>query len=144
MKMPALALLVLQLLSAEVVGDNLGKLYLYTKTGDQLTLVGNHSSLLLIGIVGAGMQGVGCFVIFEDENFEKPLGKVGWTGGQEFEEEIVVRSVKFLQEDCADVSINGVFTTTVIFICVGVGVVALVFYFNKYREARRVRPPKIA
>ena len=106
MKMPALALLVLQLLSAEVVGDNLGKLYLYTKTGDQLTLVGNHSSLLQIGIVGAGMQGYGCFVIFEEENFEDPIEKVGWAGGLEFEEDIVVKSVEFLQKDCADVSIN--------------------------------------
>ena len=111
MKMPALALLVLQLLSAEVVGDNLGKLYLYTKTGDQHTLVGNHSSLLQIGIVGAGMQGFGCFVIFEEENFEDPIEKVGWAaGGLEFEEEIVVKSVEFLQEDCADVSITMVFS----------------------------------
>jgi len=74
---------------------------------------------------------------------------VGWRGGLEFEEEIVVRSVKFLQEDCADVSINGISTiTTVIIICVGVCVVTLVlvglavFHFNKYREARRVRPPE--
>ena len=85
------------------------------------------------------------------ENFVKPLEKVGWARGLEFEEEIVVKSVKFLQEDCADVSINGISTiTTVIIICVGVCVVTLVliglavFHFNKYREARRVRPPEIS
>ena len=53
MKMLALAL-VFQLLPAGVVGDNSDKLYLYTKTGDQHTLVGDHSSLLQIEIVGAG------------------------------------------------------------------------------------------
>jgi len=106
MRMLGSTLLVLQLLSAGVVGDNLGRLYLYTKTGEQHTLVGNHSSLLQIGIVVAGMQGFGCFVIFEEKNFEDPIEKVGWAGGLEFEEEIVVMSVEFLQKDCADVSIN--------------------------------------
>ena len=106
MKMLALAL-VFQLLYAGVAGDNSdNKLFFYTKTGEQHTLVGNHSSILQIGITRAGMQGFGCFVIFEEENFVKPLEKVGWAGGLEFEEEIVVRSVEFLQEDCADVSIN--------------------------------------
>ena len=149
MKMFALAIILL--LSGGAVGEDLGKLFLYTKTGGQQEFVGSNSSLLQIGITGAGAQGFGCFVIFEEENFVKPLEKVGWARGLEFEEEIVVKSVKFLQEDCADVSINGVSTiTTVIFIGVGVCVVALVliglavFHFNKYREARRVRPPEIS
>ena len=142
---------IILLLSGGVVGEDLGKLFLFPKTGGQQEFVGSKSSLLQIGITGAGAQGFGCFVIFKEENFVKPLEKVGWARGLEFEEEIVVKSVKFLQEDCADVSINGVSTiTTVIIICVGVCVVTLVliglavFHFNKYREARRVRPPEIS
>ena len=140
MKMLALAL-VFQLLSAGVVGDNSDKLFLYTKTGDQHTLVGNHSSLLLLGIVSAGMQGVGCFVIFEEENFEKPLEKLGWVGGLEFEEEIVVKSVKFFSKDCVNISIADD-KTSLILITVGVFfvlaiLVAMVALFMKRRTRRR-------
>ena len=109
MKMFALAMFnfILLLLSGGVVGEDLDKLFLYPKTGGQQEFVGSNSSLLQIGILRAGAQGFGCFIIFEEENFEDPIEKVGWAaGGLEFEEEIVVKSVEFLQEDCADVSIN--------------------------------------
>ena len=67
--------------------------------------------------------------------------KVGWAGGLEFEEDIVVKSVKFFSKDCVNISIADD-KTSLILITLGVFfvlaiLVARAVVFMKRRPRRR-------
>ena len=89
------------------------KLYLY-KTEQEQSYKGSHKNLLEAGVTGAGMTGAGCFLILEKENSHKVEGTVSL----EFPKEITVRSIRFLQEGCANVAnYHGKGTVLVVAVC---------------------------
>ena len=95
------------------------KLYLYDKQEKENLYTCSQSSIKELRVTAAGMKGTGCCLLFKEENYEDLIHKVGWATPLQGLEEIGVKSVKFIQEDCSHFSMDhDKSVTIVISVCV--------------------------
>ena len=116
------SLMLVALAVAKVEGikcDKETKLYLYDNLGQENLYTCSQSSIRELSVTEAGVKGPGCCLLFKEENYEDLIHKVGWATPLQGLEEIGVKSVKFIQEDCSHFSMDhDKSVTIVISVCV--------------------------
>ena len=137
------SLMLVTLAIAKVEGikfDKETKLYLYDKQGQENLYTCSQSSIRELRVTEAGVMGPGCCLLFEEENYEDLIHKVGWASPLKGLEEIGVKSVKFIQEDCSHFSMDHDKSfAIVISVCVVAVVILAILGFSLFYIQRQNR-----
>ena len=125
---------------AKAEEELLTKLYLYDKQRQENLYTCSQSSIKELRVTEAGVQGPGCFLLFKEENYADFLHKVGWATPLKGLEEIGVKSVKFIQEDCSHFSMDHDRSVTIVVsVCVVAVVILAILGFSLFYIKRQSR-----
>ena len=125
---------------AKAEEELLTKLYLYDKQRQENLYTCSQSSIKELRVTAAGMKGTGCCLLFKEENYEDLIHKVGWATPLKGLEEISVKSVKFIQEDCSHFSMDHDRSVTILIsVCVLAVVILAILAFSLFYFQRQNR-----
>ena len=82
--------------------DISNRLYLYNTDNDQFKYEGSYKTMQQMEVSWAGAQGAGCFILYNQENFEGPSVKVDSSNSVELKEWNTVKSIEYLpsEDEC--------------------------------------------